>query len=302
MSRQSRTGLGASLAAQLAADIRAGRLASGDHLSAQELADRFAVSRSPIASALRGLATAGLLRHEPQKGYFVADPHTALRSVPPRTHDPVEAAYLALAEDRLDARLPNVVSTNALRVRYGLTQAQVQLLTSRVLGEGWLERRPGYGLQFTAMLDSADALLQTYRVRMALEPAALLEPGYTLDREGARACRQTEEDMLAGGVEGLSAEDLYERGVRFHEVIVAGSGNPFFLDALRRINRIRRLLAYRSFGTRGRYYDQARDHLEILDLLEAGRQEEASRRLRRHLGRVTDNLEAIRPILEPVPI
>jgi DNA-binding GntR family transcriptional regulator len=149
------------------------------------------------------------------------------------------------------------------------------------------------------MLDSADGLLQTYRFRMALEPAALLEPRYALDREAARECRAVEERMLAGGVERMTTEELYDRGVRFHEVIVAGSRNPFFLDALRRINSVRRLLAYRSSATRGRYYEQARDHLAILDLLEAGRNEAAAERLRAHLGRVIRNLEAIRPILEP---
>jgi DNA-binding GntR family transcriptional regulator len=84
----------------------------------------------------------------------------------------------------------------------------------------------------------------------------------------------------------------------FHELIIASSKNPFFLDALRRINSIRRLLSYRSAATRGRYYEQARDHLEILTLLELGRNVEASLKLRDHLGKVIHNLLAIKPILE----
>ena len=107
--------------------------------------------------------------------------------------------------------------------------------------------------------------------------------------------------MLAGGIESMAIEELYDRGVRFHETIVAGSRNPFFLDALQRINGVRRLLAYRSSVSRGRYYEQAQDHLEILDLLEAGENEAAAERLRRHLGTVIGNLQAIRPILEPGP-
>ena len=85
---------------------------------------------------------------------------------------------------------------------------------------------------------------------------------------------------------------------RFHETIVAASNNPFYLDALRRINNIRRLLAYRSFSTRDRYYGQARDHLEILDLLENGRQVEAAERLRKHLGNVIHNLGSVWKILD----
>ena len=299
MQARKRAGLAASLAAQLADDIRSGRIAVGDHLSAQVLADRFGVSRSPVAAALRELASRGFLLHHARRGYFVAPPGEAPTGIAPVPDDPVERAYLALAEDRLEGRLPEVVSANLLRERYGLTLGQVQSLVTRVVKEGWLERRAGYGLRFTAMLDSTDALLQTYRFRMAIEPAALLEPGYELDREEARECRRTEEFMLAGGIESMSIEELYDRGVRFHEVIVAGSRNPFFLDALKRINSIRRLLAYRSSVSRSRYYEQARDHLEILSLLEAGRNEEASWKLRSHLGKVIHNLSALRPVLEP---
>jgi DNA-binding GntR family transcriptional regulator len=107
--------------------------------------------------------------------------------------------------------------------------------------------------------------------------------------------------MLAGGIETMSMEELYERGVQFHELIVAASGNPFFLDALRRINGIRRLLAYRSAVTRERCYGQARDHLEILDLLEAGQNDDAAQRLQEHLMPVIRNLGAIRPVLDQDP-
>jgi len=299
MPARTRTGLAGGLAARLSEEIRSGRLAAGDHLSAQGLADRFGVSRSPVAEALRELASRRIVRHEAQKGYFVAPQGGEPIPPAPVPEDPVHRAYLTLAEDRLEGRVPEVISVSFLRDRYGLSPGQVQGLVTQVVREGWLERRPGYGLRFTAMLGSADALLQTYRFRMALEPAALLEPGYELDRAAAAECRRVEEFMLAGGIESMAIEELYDRGVRFHETIVAGSRNPFFLDGLRRINGIRRLLAYRSSATRGRYYGQARDHLEILDLLEAGENEAAAERLRRHLGAVIDNLAAIRPILEP---
>ncbi len=301
MGGERRPGLSGTLAAQVAQAIREGRLRPGDHLPAQALADRFGVSRSPVAAALGTLAAEGLVRHRDRRGYFVAEGAGAEPGGPPSAPeppDPVEAAYRALAEDRLDGRVPETVSANLLRERYGLTLGQARALVTRVLAEGWVERRPGYGLRFTAMIGSADALLQTYRFRMAMEPAALLEPGYRLDAEAAQACRRVEERMLSGRIESMSMEALYDRGVRFHELIVAGSRNPFFLDALRRINGVRRLLSYRSSARRARYHEQARDHLEILDLLLAGRNDEASWRLRSHLGTVIHNLAAIRPVLE----
>lgn len=294
----SKRDLSAVLVAQIVDDIQSGRMPTGTHLAAQQLANRFGVSRSPVASALQILVQNGALRHEANRGYFVAEVSATSAPVLPPPRDDVDRAYFQLAEDRLEHRVPDVISAAAIRARYGLTQAGVQMLVKRVIKEGWLEQRAGYGLSFTAMLDNADALIQTYRVRMALEPAALLEPGYKLDRRAAAECRRVEEAMLAGGIATMSHEELYQRGVRFHEVIVGASGNPFYLDALKRINSIRRLLAYRSTANRDRYSEQAQDHLAILSLLEAGRNEEASQLLKTHMGRVIHNLDTIRPLLD----
>lgn len=294
-----RGGVSDKLAARIRDEIHSGGLRPHTHLTAQGLADRFGVSRSPIGEALKSLTAEGVLTHEANKGYFVAPEPPGPPSDLPSQHSAVDAAYFALADDRLESRVPDVVSAAYLKETYGLSSAEVQSLCTRIVKEGWLERRAGYGYQFTDMLNSAEALTQTYRFRMALEPAALLEPGYRLDTAAAAECRLVEQRILAGGVESMSIEELYDRGVKFHELIVSGSQNPFYLDALRRINSIRRLIAYRSSATRERYYGQAQEHIEILDLLLAGRNEEASWKLRSHLGHVIHNLAEIRPILEP---
>ena len=78
---------------------------------------------------------------------------------------------------------------------------------------------------------------------------------------------------------------------------MAGSGNPFFLDTIRRINRVRRLLSYRSMLDRKRYRQQCEDHLAILACLAEARQADAAERLRVHLSHTIDNLKAIRPLL-----
>lgn len=59
------------IADEIRALIRAGVARPGDHLSAIELASRFAVSRGPVREALRLLEAAGLVRIVPQKGAFV---------------------------------------------------------------------------------------------------------------------------------------------------------------------------------------------------------------------------------------
>ena len=140
--------------------------------------------------------------------------------------DDLTRIYFQLADDRLQGRLPEQVSETYLRERYDLTRVQLTMLLGRICQEGWAERRPGYGWEFSEVLTTPEALLQTYRLRMALEPAALTEPGYRLDREAARRCRAAELRLLAGGIETDSPDALHERGVQFHETIVGASPQP----------------------------------------------------------------------------
>ena len=69
--------------------------------------------------------------------------------------------------------------------------------------------------------------------------------------------------------------------------------------ACRRVNRVRRLLSYRSMRDRKRYVEHCHQHLEVLQLLERERNEEASQALREHLGSTLRNLGRISDILQP---
>ena len=112
------------------------------------------------------------------------------------------------------------------------------------------------------MLTTPDSLLQSYRLRMALEPAALLEPGYRLDRAVLQRCRAAEIHLLEGGIAADPADRIHDRGVNFHESLVEASGNVYFIDTIRRVNRVRRLLSYRSMQDRARYREHCEQHLE----------------------------------------
>jgi DNA-binding GntR family transcriptional regulator len=287
------------LAAQIVERIRVAGLAPGTHLTAQGLAELFSVSRFPVGQALQLLALKGVVTHERNRGYFVSDAAPASpEALGLFAKDDASETYFRIAEDHLQGRLPDPASEAYLKDLYGLTKAQLNAILNRIAQEGWVERRPGYGWSFSPMLTTPESLEQTYRVRLAVEPAALLEPTYRLDPETAARCRAAEERLLAGAIETDSADALHERGVRFHESIIAASGNPFFLETVRRINRVRRLLSYRSMVDRKRYRQQCEEHLHILDLLEAGRNAEASQALRRHLEHTVQNYQKIRAVLE----
>jgi len=292
-----------SIPKQIIALIKSEEWSAGSHLPAQMLADRLRVSRQPVNSALALLHEKGVLTREKNRGYFVA--RSLIESLSDivaglglAEADVVTSVYFQIAEDLLAGELPLDCSEQLIRTRYGLTAAQANAALARIASEGWGERKFGYGWTFSPMMTTHDSLLQSYRLRMALEPAALIEPGYRLDRKVLEQCRATELHMLGGGIASASADELHNRGVRFHESLVEASGNPFFIDTIKRVNRVRRLLSYRSMRQRERYPEHCRQHLHVLDLLERERNEEASAFMREHLAHTLESLAKIENILQ----
>lgn len=294
------------ISAQIVALIQNEDWPVGTHMRAQALADRLRVSRSPVNEALQQLEDKGVVLRERNRGYFLAKASAELepellQEVGVNEADVSSTAYFKIAEDRLQGRLPDTFSEASLKARYQLTPAQLNTVLTRIAQEGWAERKPGYGWQFSSMLTTPDSLLKSYRLRLALEPAALLEPGYRLDKQVLARCRAAEMHLLNGGIETATADELHNRGVLFHESLVEASGNAFFIDTIRRVNRVRRLLSYRSMRDRTRYAEHCQQHLAILQLLEQERNEEASVAMREHLSSTLSNLGRISSILQPEP-
>jgi DNA-binding GntR family transcriptional regulator len=275
----------------------------GSHLPAQRLADLLRVSRSPINEALQLLHEKGVVQRQPNRGYFVArrlqgPGHQTLKALGLDGAAGSDDLYFRIAEDRLRGALPDDFTETLLRKTYGATQGEVDSVLGRIASEGWAEKRPGYGWAFSPMLTTPDSLLQSYRMRLALEPAALLEPGYRLAQPVIERLRAAERHLLDGGIETDTALQLHERGVRFHEALVEGSGNAFFIDTIRRVNRVRRLLSYRSMQDRKRYKEHARQHLNLLHLLEKQRNDEAAAAMRSHLESTLRNITKIKGLLK----
>ena len=181
-------------------------------------------------------------------------------------------------------RIPAEMTEGALRDRYHVTKAQLSDMLMRALREGWAERKQGYGWRFLPVAKTPEAFEQIYRFRMLIEPAAMLEPGFMLDRRIIHEQRRIQTRMLETDIARLPAERLLHNGSLFHEELIKMSNNPFFHLSLVRVNQMRRLLEYRSRVDRDRLVVQCQDHLAILDLLERGEVADASYAMRRHLG------------------
>ena len=209
------------LAARLLQQLARADHAVGHRLTEQALADALGVSRSPVRKALRYLEILGAVRSEPNRGFSVARDPTRLRKLRiPGDDESDEAVYMRLAEERLAGALPAVVSEAELMKRHDLKRLQVQRVLGRMAREGLVERKPGRGWAFRPLLSTVESHRESYRFRMIIEPAALLEPTFRIDP---------------------------------------------------------------AAFARVRLHRQCREHLHLLDLIEAGERIEASFALRQHL-------------------
>jgi DNA-binding GntR family transcriptional regulator len=278
------SGLTTRLAMQTVDYARRQGLVAGSHLTEQNLADALNVSRSPVRRALAFLEQIGVVERQANRGYFLKKlPAPTRVSALGRAAEDPEERYLRIADDRLAGHLEDHVTETALMRRYGMPRRELQRILHRMENEGWLERKPGHGWMFVALADTVEAHAQSYRFRMVIEPAALLEPGFRMDRAAIARSRRDQHMLLEGGLMRVSRARLFEIGSEFHETIVGFSGNRFMLDALKRLNHLRRLLEYRAHMDRSRLVGQCREHLKLLDLLEHGTREEAARFLKKHL-------------------
>jgi len=219
------------------------------------------------------------------RGFFVQASETrlkqALRSLGEK--EDTGEAYLAIAADRLAGKLPEEIKEVDLAKAYALSKPQLNGVLHRMAQEGWIERKPGYGWRFLPILSSEEAYRHSYRFRMAIEPAAILEPSFHLSPIVVERLREQQLRLLHTRFKDVSSIELFEIGSSFHEAIAEAAGNPFYVDALRRVNRLRRLIEYKAMSETAKFEEQCREHLALLDMLENGQNVLAADFLRRHL-------------------
>lgn len=275
--------LQADLAGQIVDHIRRHRLPVGHHFTELGLVEEFKVSRTPVRAALRHLADLGILETQPRRGFFLKLPSDAIEWTGGGGRaDELEDLYLAIAADRMKGNVDGEVSEADLMRRYGVPRGTLIRALNRMAQDGIVERKMGHGWQFMPTLNSDAAHDESYRFRLLVEPAGLLEPTFTLDRAWARQVREAHEKVMSGEITPTAME-FFDINAEFHDFVAACSGNRFIHQSVQNQNRLRRLLSYNWSYGQDRVVDSCREHLEILHALERGDQEWAAALMRRHL-------------------
>jgi DNA-binding GntR family transcriptional regulator len=281
------TALVESVANQIIQLIRTGQIAGGEQLVERKLAEQLRISRSPVNKALIVLAKGGAVRPSGRGGFVAAMlgkklPKLAIGNGETRT----DQVYAQLVEDRLNDELPDRISESELIRRYDLTRSQLSGVLRRATNEGWMERLPGNGWKLLPVLTSLDAYRDSYRFRLTIEPAAILEPSFVLNTETLRYRLTQQKSLAAGLIKRASDAEIFEMNSGLHEAIVECSNNRFFIDSFKRLNRLRRLMEYRQKLDRVSAASRCLEHVELVELLLAGKREKAAAKLRSHLASV----------------
>jgi len=284
-----RVSLSPQIMARIVDHARAQNMQAGQHLPAQLLADSFKVSRQPIVSALKKLEDMGIVQSAPNRGYFLA---CNADDIPEMDADAAgdDEVYDRIAADRMANRLPDRLSENELMRLYGVARGRLSRVLHQIADEGWIERLPGNGWEFREILTSRKAYSDAYQFRAAIEMQALLLPSFRIDAEGFATARRHQEELLQS-YESESRQKVFGTNIEFHEMLMPCANNDFFLDAVRRINRVRRLMEYSITHDRTRLPQQCREHLQILDLIEERDMQAAATFLFRHI-REAGNIKA----------
>jgi DNA-binding GntR family transcriptional regulator len=257
----------------------------GHHLVEVDLCQHFGVSRTPVRGALKLLAEQGAVEARANRGFVLLEPvKTAPQVETVNLQDEEDRElFVAIAEARNTGRLPAECTQQEMMRMFGAKLPAVVRVLRGLSELGLVERKPGNGWSFIASINSASAQAEAYAFRYMLEPAALLQPGFELDREWASACRARHLVFKRKAWRDTLAVEFYGMNADFHEQLARCSGNRYMLDAMQRQNQVRSFLNYNwEYGV-SRVRASIEEHLAILDAVEAGRNEQAAELMRTHL-------------------
>jgi DNA-binding GntR family transcriptional regulator len=261
---------------------------TGFHIREQWLADVLGVSRSPIRTALRDLERLEIVRSEQKKGYFLeadasSDAFEKIGLPMPET----ERIYRQIASERFAGLIGDQISVADLLRRFDTGRSVIHRVLARMQEDGLVEKTAGHGWVFGPALNDEASYRESYRFRLLIEPAALLEDGFHLPPARRDALRRMHATALANGLDSETISSLVDIDAAFHDSLGEACGNRFLAQAIRQQTRLRRLSEYERYTERGRLTRSFEEHLSILDAIEQNAPDAAAERMSLHI-RISD--------------
>ena len=274
----------ASLARKILAIIQSENWEIGQRITEHSLTSQLGVSRSPVRAALEYLREQNVVSHEPNKGYVLA---VASRSQQLQSNklnaDPSTELYRTIMSERFASLIGDRVSVSDIVNRYTKPRAMVEDVFERMQQDGVIERGNGHTWMFKHSLVDETSFLESCRYCLTLEPTALREPGFRVDKTRITALRRRHEQLLHSEETGKSLDDLLDLDAAFHSTLADFCGNRFLSQAIRQHTHLRRLGEYEAYALRTNMDEELSEHLRILDAIEGNAMERAATLMEEHL-------------------
>lgn len=281
------------LARQIVAYVFEQKLDRGHHMVETALAQRFGVSRTLIRASLNRLADEKIVEPRRNQGFFLLKAWDQLDgrmiAVPPSVE---EGLYRRIVRDRISGRIPERVTQIALAARYGADRAALLRVLQTMADEGIVTKNKGHGWTFLPTINTETSILNSYDFRRTLEPNGILLTSFRADPAALERMRAGHLALLARA-ETASGTHLFDLDTEFHETIASFTRNSFFIQAIQQQNRLRRLMEYRGYENRRRIRVWVREHLAIIEALEAGKLGRASQLMTEHLDKAYRNAASL---------
>ncbi|WP_125614030.1 GntR family transcriptional regulator [Specibacter cremeus] len=176
-----------------------------------------------------------------------------------------------------------VYSAPMLGKRFGVSPTPVREAMLDLAKEGLVVSLPNKGFRVTEVSD--EDLDEITALRLLIEPPTVREVTGRIDDDGLARLRVMAQDIVDFAATG----DLIpytEADRKFHIAVLEYSGNRRLVALISELRAHTRLLGLAPLAKTGRLRETALEHVELVDLIQAGKAAEAEDLMRRHIGHV----------------
>lgn len=176
-----------------------------------------------------------------------------------------------------------VYSAPVLGKRFGVSPTPVREAMLDLAKEGLVTSLPNKGFRVTEVSD--EDLDEITALRLLIEPPTVRAVTGTIDDAGLARLRA----LAASIVEFAISGDLIqytEADRKFHIALLEYSGNRRLVSLISELRSHTRLLGLAPLAAAGKLHETALEHVELVDLIAAGRGDKAEALMTVHIGHV----------------
>ncbi len=176
-----------------------------------------------------------------------------------------------------------VYSAPALGKRFGVSPTPVREAMLDLVKEGLVTSLPNKGFRVTEVSD--EDLDEITALRLLIEPPTVHLVTPLIDDAGLARLRGMAETIVDYAVAGDLVQ-YTEADRAFHIAILEFSGNKRLIALISELRSHTRLLGLAALAAAGKLRDSALEHVELIDLIEAGEAARAQELMTKHIGHV----------------